>query len=101
MDDEVVFRRVEANPRKIDPNGVPATLRVLIPFAERFGFSDYSRMQAAIRSASKEDRDALKRLVRDNSNDLTRWLDENVQKGRPYSGEHIAFSAIRMYVEME
>jgi hypothetical protein len=80
----------------LDPMRVPATLRPLIPLAERFGVADDLVRERAIRAASSQERYDLVAAVRENDDALDSWLAGPEASGPNFSDEYVAFSAMRM-----
>ncbi|REJ85835.1 MAG: hypothetical protein DWQ34_28325 [Planctomycetota bacterium] len=94
MDDDIYFRPVEDGGRPSDPGSVPESLQCLLPLAERIRRPTYDGTQDAFRSASPRDRVTFRRLFKEHREELKSWLDANIERGSPYSAEHIALSAL-------
>ena len=80
----------------IDPQRVPASLRHLIPLAQKFGVSDDLARETIVSSASIAEIEALKQAVQANDALLDTWLAGPEATGPCFSNEYIAFSAMRM-----
>ena len=81
---------------KLDPNKVPEVFRHLIPLAEKWGEGDDVIRDDMIAKASEEERQALKRVIREYDNLLDEWLAGPEALGPKYSDEYNAFSNMRM-----
>jgi len=80
----------------LDASRVPATLRPLIPLAERFGVSDDLIREDLITKSSAEELEAMRRAVEDHAEAFDEWLAGPEAQGPGYSEEYIAFSCLRM-----
>ena len=81
---------------KLNPEKVPASLRHLIPLAEKWGITD-SIMRLDFRKKSSEaDREELRREATANEDDLEKWLCGPASYDRSPSLEYVTFSAMLM-----
>lgn len=80
----------------LDPAGVPAALRHLIPLAERFGVSDGLIRDDILAKTSADELEAMSRSVRAHDADLDEWLAGPEADGPEFSREYIAFSSLRI-----
>jgi hypothetical protein len=80
----------------LNPENVPASLRKLIPLAEKFGISDDLDREILVRASSAHDIELLKKAIIDHDDELDLWLvGEEASSSNP-SDEYVAFSAMRM-----
>ena len=80
----------------LSPEHVPEPLRELIPFAERWGISDDVLRINAVRSASPEEIEYLRRVVVQFDDLLDEWLAGPEATSLTPSEEYLAFSNMRM-----
>ena len=84
----------------LDPINVPIELRGLIPLAEEFGISDDTCRFKKIEETPPHKVMELKHAVEEKDDELDDWLAGEESKGPEFSNEYIAFSAMRMAVDM-
>jgi hypothetical protein len=84
----------------LDPARVPHALRQLIPLAEQWGITDDIIRDDVFRQASASDIRRLRKILRENDGELDKWLAGPEASSRSPSSEYIAFSAMRMGVDM-
>ena len=84
---------------QLDPKRVPEQLRELIPLAEKFGISDDLIREDFFAKTPKSELAKLKRTLAQHDDLLDEWLAGPEADGPAFSGEYIAFSAMRMGVD--
>lgn len=83
----------------LDPKRVPKPLRVLIPFAEKFGIADDLIREDVFGKTTKAELAKLTRTLAKYDNLLNEWLAGPESDEPVLSDEYIAFSAMRMGVD--
>ena len=79
-----------------EPNDVPISLRILIPYARFWGVTDDLKREQLVQSANPSIIMNLKKVVTDFDDDLDAWLaGQGATAPRP-SAAYLAFSAMRM-----
>lgn len=81
---------------ELDRRNVPTKLWALLPYAEFWGVADDWTREMLVKEAPPEILEELKRTVESFDDDLDAWLAGPEADTPPFSGEYIAFSAMRM-----
>lgn len=84
--------------RRLDPAAVPASLRGLVPLAERWGIGDDVDRARALERATDEEKEQLREAVDEHGAEITRWLDSFGQ-GTVMPDEAAAFMYMQLAVE--
>ena len=81
---------------RLDPQNVPAGLRVLIPYAELWGVGDDLIRDDMVRGAPQAALDELRSVVAFHDDLLDAWLAGPEAQSPAPSLEYLTFSAMRM-----
>src|SRR6266480_4304482 len=84
---------------KLDPTGVPAALRHLIPLAEQFGVGDDLIRADIVARTTPAEIAAMRAAVAAHDAAFDEWLAGPAAAGPEYSPEYVAFCGLRMAVD--
>lgn len=79
-----------------DESKVPKSLRKLIPYAVFWGISDDLERENLAEQAPENLKVDLKKIIRENDDELDKWLARPESQYKNLSDAYIAFSALRM-----
>ena len=81
---------------RLDARRVPEPLRPLMSLAEKWGISDDILRRDAIGRATRDELDALRRIIEQYDHLLDEWLAGPEADETEFSMEYLAFSNMRM-----